>query len=131
MTKSDFKLFFHLIRCCSKNNQGHKGTHHVCRTLSIRNLTHCNLPCILASHWTERCREDQKESRNKKQHIPQTKNLKWGANPTTLRSSTLALCYSAAGYACPMWERSTHAKKLDATLNETCRMITGYLKPTV
>ena len=24
----------------------------------------------------------------------------------------------------------THAKKLDATLNETCRMITGCLKPT-
>ena len=29
-----------------------------------------------------------------------------------------------------MWERSTHAKKLDATLNETCRTITGCLKPT-
>ena len=28
-----------------------------------------------------------------------------------------------------MWERSTHATKLDATLNETCRMITGCLKP--
>ena len=31
---------------------------------------------------------------------------------------------------CPVWERSTDAKKLDATLNETCRMITGCLKPT-
>ena len=41
-----------------------------------------------------------------------------------------ALCYSAAEYACPVWERSTHAKKLNATLNETCRMITGCLKPT-
>ena len=29
-----------------------------------------------------------------------------------------------------MWERSTHAKKLNATLNETCHMITGCLKPT-
>ena len=53
-----------------------------------------------------------------------------GATPTTLRSSALALCYSAAEYAFPVWERSTHAKKLDATLNETCRMITGCLKPT-
>ena len=44
--------------------------------------------------------------------------------------AALALCYSAAEYACPVWERSTHAKKLDATLNETCRMITGCLKPT-
>ena len=55
---------------------------------------------------------------------------KWGAIPTTLRSSALALCYSAAEYAYRVWERSTHAKKLDATLNETCRMITGCLKPT-
>ena len=30
-----------------------------------------------------------------------------------------------------MWERSTHAKKLNATLNETCRMISvRCLKPT-
>ena len=29
-----------------------------------------------------------------------------------------------------MWERSTHAKKLDVTLNDTCRMITCCLKPT-
>ena len=29
-----------------------------------------------------------------------------------------------------MWERSTHANKRDATLNETCHMITGCLKPT-
>ena len=29
-----------------------------------------------------------------------------------------------------MWESFTHAKKLDATLNETCRMITGCLKAT-
>ena len=32
--------------------------------------------------------------------------------------------------ACPVWERSTHAKKLDATLNETCRMITSCLMLT-
>ena len=44
--------------------------------------------------------------------------------------SALALCYSAAEYACPVWERSAQAKKLNATLNETCRMITGCLKPT-
>ena len=55
---------------------------------------------------------------------------KMGATPTTLRSSALAMCYSAAEYACPVWECSTHAKKLEATLNETCRIITGCLKPT-
>ena len=30
----------------------------------------------------------------------------------------------------PVWERSTHSNKLDATLNVTCPMITGCLKPT-
>ena len=47
-----------------------------------------------------------------------------------MRSTALALCYSAAEYACPAWERSTHAKKLDATLNASCRCITGCLRPT-
>ena len=40
------------------------------------------------------------------------------------------ISYSGAEYVCPMCERSTHAMKLDATLNETCRMIKGCLKPT-
>ena len=54
----------------------------------------------------------------------------WGANPSVLRTTALALCYSAAEYACPVWERSVHARKLDPVLNETCRLITGCLKPT-
>ena len=44
--------------------------------------------------------------------------------------AALALCYSAAEYVCPVRERSTHAKKLNSTLNGTYRMITGCLKPT-
>ena len=36
-------------------------------------------------------------------------NSKWGCKASTLRSSCLALCYSAAEYACPVWARSTHA----------------------
>ena len=54
----------------------------------------------------------------------------WGANPQTLKTTALALCYSAAEYACPVWERAAHAKKLDPALNATCRLITGCLKPT-
>ena len=49
---------------------------------------------------------------------------------TTLRPSCLALCYSAAEYACPMWARSTHAHKLNPALHECCRIISGCLKPT-
>ena len=49
----------------------------------------------------------------------------WGASPQTLKSTALALCYSTAEYACPVWERSAHAKKIDPALNATCRLITG------
>ena len=57
-------------------------------------------------------------------------NSKWGCTPHTLRTSTLALCYTAAEYACPVWSRSVHAIKLDPALNNACRIITGCLKPT-
>ena len=47
-----------------------------------------------------------------------------------LRTTGLALCYSAGEYACPVWSRSVHAGQVDVALNETCRIITGCLKPT-
>ena len=55
---------------------------------------------------------------------------KWGCRPHTLRTSALALCYTAAEYACPVWSRIVHASKLDPALNNACRTITGCLKPT-
>ena len=54
----------------------------------------------------------------------------WGASSSTLRSIALALCYSTAEYACPVWERSAHAKKIDPSINATCRLITWCLKST-
>ena len=41
----------------------------------------------------------------------------------------LALCYSIAEYAAPVWARSTYAYILDPELNKACRAITGCLKP--
>ena len=55
---------------------------------------------------------------------------KWGCMPHTLRISTLALCYTAAEYACPVWSRSVHASKLDPAPNNACQTITGCLKRT-
>ena len=57
-------------------------------------------------------------------------NTKWGTSPSTIKTTALALSYSTAEYACPVWERSTHAEKIDPVLNEACRLITGCLKPT-
>ena len=53
-----------------------------------------------------------------------------GCKASTLRPSCLALCYSAAEYACPVWARSTHARKLKPALHDCCRIISGCLKPT-
>lgn len=55
---------------------------------------------------------------------------KWGASPSVLRTSAKALCFSTAEYASPIWNHSTHSKKVDVALNETCRIVTGCLKPT-
>ena len=57
-------------------------------------------------------------------------NSNWGCKASTLRPSCLALCYSAAEYACPVWARSTHAHKLNPALHDCCRIISGCLKPT-
>ena len=53
---------------------------------------------------------------------------KWGCKASTLRPSRIALCYSAAEYACPVWARSTHAHKLNPALHDCCRIISGWLK---
>ena len=57
-------------------------------------------------------------------------NTKWGSDASTIRTTALALCYSSAEYACPVWGRSAHASKLDPSLNSACRSITGCLKAT-
>ena len=57
-------------------------------------------------------------------------NSNWGANPTTLRSTALALSYSTAEYCSPVWAKSCHAKMVDPELNNACRIITGTLRPT-
>ncbi len=54
----------------------------------------------------------------------------WGTSTSTLRTSALALVYCAAEYASPAWCRCSHVKKLDVTLNDTMRLITGCLRPT-
>ena len=57
-------------------------------------------------------------------------NSKWGANANTIRTTALALSYSVAEYAAPVWARSPHAQKLNTELNSACRAITGCPKPT-
>lgn len=57
-------------------------------------------------------------------------STKWGASPKVLRTTGIALSLSAGEYASPVWNRSVHARLVDTALNDTCRIITGCLKPT-
>ena len=57
-------------------------------------------------------------------------NSRWGTNARTIRTTTLALCYSTAEYAAPVWERSAYAHLLNPEWNQACRAITGCLRPT-
>ncbi|KAL4100770.1 hypothetical protein QTP88_020801 [Uroleucon formosanum] len=54
----------------------------------------------------------------------------WGASTSTLRTSSLALVYSAAEYACPVWINSSHCSKIDVQLNHSMRIISGTVKST-
>ena len=56
--------------------------------------------------------------------------LDWGADFTTLRSSTLALVHAPAEYCASVWGQSCHTKRVDAQLNSALRTITGCLRPT-
>ena len=51
----------------------------------------------------------------------------WGAKTSTLRISLLAVAYSAAEYAAPVWCRRKHMRKLDVALNDIMRINTGRL----
>ena len=48
----------------------------------------------------------------------------------TLRSSALALCYSAAEYCAPVWSRSAHTSQVDVQLNSAMRLISGTVRST-
>ncbi|KAJ4918422.1 hypothetical protein JOQ06_004167 [Pogonophryne albipinna] len=99
-------------------------------------LEHCEHPVYLGV-TLDRCLSFKTHTEKTKCKVSARNNIirkltgtTWGANPQTLKSTALALCYSAAEYACPVWERAAHAKKLDPALNASCRIITGYLKST-
>ena len=53
-----------------------------------------------------------------------------GSNSKYYPNLALALSYSTAEYAAPVWARSPQAKNLDPELNQACRSVTGCLKST-
>jgi len=54
----------------------------------------------------------------------------WGASANTLRSSAMALCYSAAEYCAQVWSRCAYTSQVDVQLNSTMPLISGTLCST-
>ena len=99
-------------------------------------LEHCDYPVYLGV-TLDRCLSFKNHVQKAKMKVGSRNNIlskltgtSWGAGPHTLKSTALALCYSTAEYASPVWERSAHAKKMDPALNATCRLVTGCLRAT-
>ncbi|XP_050508163.1 uncharacterized protein LOC126885603 [Diabrotica virgifera virgifera] len=76
------------------------------------------------------CQDVKKKVSARNNIIRKLTNTKWGAQPHTLRTSALALCFSATEFGASVWANSAHAKNVDVALNETVRIISGCLKPT-
>ena len=99
-------------------------------------LSNTTTPVYLGIHIVRTlCYKTHIEKKNMKVNernniIRKLANSKWGCNASTLRPSCLALCYSAAEYACPVWAMSTHAHKLNPALHDCCRISSDCLKPT-
>lgn len=62
--------------------------------------------------------------------IQKLASTSWAASAEILRTSSLALVYSTAEYCCPVWGHSSHAKRVDTTINNCLRTITGCIKST-
>ena len=80
--------------------------------------------------FNEHCKKVKAKVATRNNILGKLANSSWGANPTTLKTTAMALCYSTAEYCAPVWANSCHARKIDPELNNSCRTITGTLRPT-
>ena len=118
----------------------HLRNHHATRKMNViwneTPISHDKYPVYLGVtmdrtlSFKEHRRKLKAKIQSRNALLSKLANSKWEANPYTLRTTALTLCFSTAEYACPAWERSAHSGKVDSALNDTCRRITGCLKQT-
>ena len=118
----------------------HLRNHHATRKMNViwngTPISHDKYPVYLGVtmdrtlSFKKHTRKAKAKIQSRNALLSKLANSKWGANPYTLRITALVLSFSTVEYACPVWERSAHAAKIDSALNGTCRRIAGCLKPT-
>uniref|UniRef100_A0A2S2Q8Z5 RNA-directed DNA polymerase from mobile element jockey n=1 Tax=Sipha flava TaxID=143950 RepID=A0A2S2Q8Z5_9HEMI len=80
--------------------------------------------------FKEHCSKTKMKVQARNNLLRKLAGSQWGAQPHTMRTTGIALCFSTREYACPVWSQSKHAKNVSVALNDTCRIITGCLRPT-
>ena len=116
-----------------RNKDAKRSLKVVLNKTELENTTHPKYPGVTL----DRSLSYKQHIQNTKMKVATRNNLltklvtsKWGVNPSTIRTTALALSYSTAEYAVPVWASSAHARNLDPKLNQACRSVTGCLKPT-
>ena len=92
----------------------HLRNREVGRKLSLTwngvDLTHCDFPVYLGvtpdrTLSYKHIEKVKGKVRTRNNLLHKLANSSWGANTLTLRATALALCYSVAEYACPVWKK--------------------------
>lgn len=118
----------------------HLRNHSAYRTLKLSwcgiDILHCPKPKYLgitldrSLTYRTHCQNTKMKVGSRNSILRRLTTTSWGAAPHVLRTTGLALSFTAGEYASPVWHHSAHAKEVDVALNETCRIISGCLKPT-
>ena len=118
----------------------HLNNRHADRKLNVTcngtKLDHTHSPVYLGitlDHsltYRNHCMKTRTKLSSRNNLLRKLHGTNWGTCPHTMRTTATALCLSVAEYCYPLWDRSTHSKLVDTTLNETCRLITGCIRPT-
>ena len=80
--------------------------------------------------YKEHCHKTRAKVATWNNWLQKLANSHWGANLHTLYTSALALCYSTVEYACSTWCRSCHSQQVDTALNQTCCIVSGFIRST-
>ena len=77
--------------------------------------------------YREHLRKNAGKLKNRNNLLMKLVISSWGISTSTVRSSVLALCYSAAEYCSPVWSRFAHSGQVDVQLNSTMRLMSSTL----
>ena len=93
------------------------------QSILVSLLTYILLPPALTKHHSK--------SKQTLQSTEETCQQPLGNQLHNFGTSILALCFSVTEYCCPLWSQSYHCKKVDTSLNECLRLVTGCIKSTL